>query len=169
MFNFEEALKILLSVALSVFIVLLGFRFGVVATKSEVYTVDVMRILNAHNALVGKAAKSDLDSAMKLTGVSERVSEAIRVVSAGETVLISAVVASKLENDITDAVLDYLGLPKEGTENVLYLNPEDLPAPVKPEDFDPKDLIEFYEKNKQKQEQKRLEDEKMAELKEFIP
>lgn len=159
----------LLSICLSVFIVIQLSNFGYLGSSPNLLTVDVEKIVRAHNTLIGKAAKSDFDAALNLNNVSDKVSEAIQAISGGQIVIISPVVVSKLENDITNEVLAYLDLPDPGAQGVQYIDKLDFPDLQEIEDYDAEKMLEVVEEFVNERERERELEEKESKLRQIIP
>ncbi|MFD3303766.1 hypothetical protein [Alteromonas macleodii] len=156
-----------LVVAVSVLCVILLSRFGHLGGSSTVYTIDMNKVLRAHQALVSEAAQNSFDAALNLKGVSSKVSAAIQTVAGGELVLVAPVVASSLENDITDQVILELGLEIPQNASVPYIDKSIFPDAEKAAQNDPEEFYKRfneYLENKEKQEEIEAAKEKLEEV-----
>lgn len=140
-----ETIKSAIIVAISVIVILLMSRSGVFSIHQDVYTIDMNKVLRAHQALVVDAAMNKFDAALNLKGTSKKVDAAIKNVAGSHVVLIAPVVASELSNDITDLVILELGLelPKSG---VTYIDSDVFPDISKVKDADPDEFLKKYSK-----------------------
>ena len=160
-------LKNALVVAVSVLCVILLSRFGHFGGSSTVYTIDMNKVLRAHHALVAEAAQQNFDAALNLKGVSSKVASAIQKVAGGELVLVAPVVASSLENDITDKVILELGLDIPEHASVPYVDKSIFPDAEKAAQNDPEEFYKRfseYLENKEKQEEIEAAKKKLEEV-----
>jgi len=164
-----EFMKHLITLLVTVFVVIALSSQGYIGQEQETYTIDMNKVVKAHYSLIGKAANNDMDASLNLSGVSSKITEAVQYVANGGLVLISPVVASKLENDITDRVILHLGLEIPELGEVNYLKEEDF-AELKPvEGVSPKDFYEKFQEYLKEKEQKKKTEESKAKVEGIVP
>jgi hypothetical protein len=161
---------IFVSVAISVFSIVGMFRFGLFSTESEMFTIDIEKVFQAQQQLVGAAATGDFDASIQLPRTSQRVSEAIREVAGKDkVVLILPVVASQGMYDITDDVLKYLSLEPPKVFSGLSIDDLNMPDASVLNEFDSAKLYEnFNEWDKVQSDKKKLKNNK-DKIKVIIP
>jgi len=157
---------IFVSVSISVFSIVGMFKFGVFAVETEMYTIDIEKVFQAQQQLVGAAATGDFDASIQLPRTSQRVAEAINEVAGeGRVVLILPVVASQGMYDITDDVLKYLSLEPPKVFSGLSIDDLKMPDASVINEFDSAKLYESFnawdkaqsDKEKVKKDKERIE------------
>lgn len=103
-------------------------EFGSPQSAPRMVTVDLVRILNAERKALPKLS-SDGDPSLKLLQIGRQIRPTIRQLAGKDTVVLvkQSVVGGDLP-DITDAVLDSLGLPKNAPTVSLTSALSDAPT-----------------------------------------
>ena len=158
-----------LIVALSVLCVIVLSRGGYLGQSQTIYTIDMNKVLRAHQSLIAEAAMESFDAALNLKNVSSKVAESIKEVSGGGLVLVSPVVASELRNDITDEVILKLGLEIPSNSSVAYIDESIFPDAEEAAKNDPSEFYKNFNEYMKQRELSKKENEAQEKLEEVLP